>query len=110
MVGFPTPFYYYKIDRLLPVRSPLLGESQLMFFPRGTEMFHFSRFASYKVRYLSYDKWVSPFRNRRVTGYCHLTDAYRRLSRLSSPLTAKASTMCTSLLDHTTPKGLMGNV
>ena len=79
-----------------------------MSFPRGTEMFHFSRFASYKVRYLSYDKWVSPFRNRRVTGYCHLTDAYRRLSRLSSPLTAKASTMCTSLLDHTTPKGLMG--
>ena len=59
-----------------------------------------------RIEYLSYDKWVSPFRNRRVTGYCHLTDAYRRLSRLSSPLTAKASTMCTSLLDHTTPKGL----
>ena len=31
---------------LLPVRSPLLGESLLMSFPRGTEMFQFPRFAS----------------------------------------------------------------
>ena len=30
---------------LFPVRSPLLGESRLISFPRGTEMFHFSRFA-----------------------------------------------------------------
>ena len=45
MVGFPTPFCYCKIDRLLRVRSPLLTESHLMSFPRGTEMFHFSRFA-----------------------------------------------------------------
>ena len=34
---------------------------------------------------------------------CRLPEAFRRLTRLSSPLTAKASTMCTSLLDHTTP-------
>jgi hypothetical protein len=31
---------------LLPVRSPLLGESRLFSFPRGTEMFQFPRFAS----------------------------------------------------------------
>ena len=31
--------------RLLPVRSPLLGESRLLSFPRGTEMFQFPRFA-----------------------------------------------------------------
>ena len=31
---------------LLPVRSPLLGESRLLSFPRGTEMFQFPRFAS----------------------------------------------------------------
>ena len=31
---------------LLPVRSPLLGESLLISFPLGTEMFHFPRFAS----------------------------------------------------------------
>lgn len=27
--------------RLIPGRSPLLGESRLLFFPAGTEMFHF---------------------------------------------------------------------
>jgi hypothetical protein len=31
---------------LVRVRSPLLAESRLMSFPRGTEMFQFSRFAS----------------------------------------------------------------
>src|SRR5581483_3734865 len=31
---------------LLPVRSPLLGESRLFSSPRGTEMFQFPRFAS----------------------------------------------------------------
>ncbi len=29
--------------RLVPFRSPLLGESRLLFFPRGTEMFQFPR-------------------------------------------------------------------
>ena len=32
--------------RLFPVRSPLLRESRLISFPRGTEMFHFPPFAS----------------------------------------------------------------
>ena len=36
---------------------------------------------------------VSPFRNLRVTGYLLLTAAYRSLSRLSSALSAKASTL-----------------
>ena len=40
---------------------------------------------------------------------CRLPEAFRRLPRLSSPLTAKASTMCTSLLDYTTLKGRIGN-
>jgi hypothetical protein len=31
---------------LIPVRSPLLRESRLISSPRGTEMFHFPRFAS----------------------------------------------------------------
>jgi hypothetical protein len=30
--------------RLFPFRSPLLGESRLLSFPRGTEMFQFPRF------------------------------------------------------------------
>ena len=46
MVSFPTLFFYISFNRLLPVRSPLLGESQLMSFPKGTEMFHFPSFAS----------------------------------------------------------------
>ena len=36
---------------------------------------------------------VSPFRNLRVNGYLLLTAAYRSLSRLSSALSAKASTL-----------------
>ena len=36
---------------------------------------------------------VSPFRNLRVNGYLLLTVAYRSLSRLSSALSAKASTI-----------------
>ena len=34
-----------SLARLLPVRSPLLGESRLISFPPGTEMFHFPGFA-----------------------------------------------------------------
>ena len=42
---------------------------------------------------------VSPFRNRRVNGYLLLTVAYRSLSRLSSALSAKASTLRSYSLD-----------
>ena len=41
-----------------------------------------------------YDGWVAPFGNLRIKGYLHLTEAYRSLSRPSSPADAKASTMC----------------
>ena len=37
---------------------------------------------------------VSPFRNPRINGYLLLPVAYRSLSRLSSALSAKASTLC----------------
>ena len=44
-------------NRLLRFRSPLLSESRLMSFPRATEMFQFTRFASltyvFSQRYLS---------------------------------------------------------
>ena len=36
---------------LLPVRSSLLGESLLISFPLGTEIFQFSRFASIPYRF-----------------------------------------------------------
>ena len=54
--------------------------------------------------YSPYSDWgllsqVSPFRNLRVKGYLLLTVAYRSLSRLSSALSAKASTLCSYYLD-----------
>ena len=42
---------------------------------------------------------VAPVRDPWVTGYLLLTTAYRSLSRLSSALSAKASTLCSLLLD-----------
>ena len=54
--------------RLFRFRSPLLSESRLMSFPRATEMFQFTRFAShtyvFSMRYLC--RWVSPFGNLRI--------------------------------------------
>ena len=42
---------------------------------------------------------VSPFRHLRITGHLPLPAAFRSLSRLSSALSAKASALCSSLLD-----------
>ena len=58
------------------------------------------------VMYWRQDDWslssrVSPFRNLRVKDYLHLTVAYRSLSRLSSALSAKASTLRSFSLDLT---------
>ena len=84
---------------LLPVRSPLLGESLLFSLPAGTKMFQFPAFASM----LGMDDRpsacrVAPFRNPRIKGRLHLPGAYRSLPRLSSPTRAQASTMCPFLL------------
>ena len=38
-------------------------------------------------------RWVSPFRDLRIIGYLLLPEAFRSLSRLSSALSAKASTI-----------------
>ena len=43
--------------------------------------------------------WVSPFRDLRINGYLLLPAAFRSLSRLSSALSAKASTLRSFLLD-----------
>ena len=45
---------------------------------------------------------VSPFRDPRIKGYVPLPVAYRSLSRLSSALSAKASTLRSLLLDQMT--------
>ena len=79
---------------LLPVRSPLLGESLLFSSPGGTKMFQFPPFASHAKTRDNYPSgnWVVPFGNPRVKGHLRLTAAYRSLSRPSSPPGAKAST------------------
>ena len=46
-----TPLWF----RLFPFRSPLLGESQLISVPAGTEMFHFPAWASH---FLWIQKWI----------------------------------------------------
>ena len=50
---------------------------------------------------------VSPFRNRRFNGYLLLAAAYRSLSRLSSALSAKASTLRSYSLDLLLPASRM---
>ena len=92
-------------SRLFQFRSPLLSESRLMSFPRATEMFQFTRFAShtyvFSMRYLL----RGGFPHSEISGsklICQLPEAYRRLSRLSSPIIAKASTTCSYSLDPIT--------
>ena len=89
---------------LVRVRSPLLTESRLISFPPLTEMFHFSGFAISSLFYSGRGDriqscQVTPFGNRRVSGCVPLTDAYRSLSRPSSPPSTKAFTLCPLLLD-----------
>jgi hypothetical protein len=69
---------------LLRFRSPLLAESRLFSFPRGTEMFHFPRFARSLLCIQSdvrrhYPPWVSPFGYRRIKAWLA---APRRFSQL----------------------------
>jgi hypothetical protein len=87
-----------KTCRLFRFRSPLLSESRLMSVPRATEMFQFTRFAThpyvFRMRYPS----RGGFPHSEISGsklICQLPEAYRRLSRPSSPVIAKASTTCT---------------
>ena len=59
-------------------------------------MFQFPTFAS--LHYVFMQRWpfgrVSPFRYPRINAYSQLPAAFRSVSRLSSPLIAKASTKC----------------
>ena len=55
--------------RLIPVRSPLLGESRLLSLPRPTEMFHFERFPPHT---LCVQVWVTGHDPSRVSPFGHL--------------------------------------
>ena len=91
-------------SRLLRFRSPLLSESRLMSFPRATEMFQFTRFASHDLC-IQHAIPFGGFPHSEISGsklICQLPEAYRRLSRPSSPIIAKASTTCSYSLDPIT--------
>ncbi len=47
----------------------------------------------------SLSMWVPPFRHPWISGYLLLPTAFRSLSRLSSALSAKASALCSFLLN-----------
>src|SRR5439155_3079147 len=92
-------------SRLLRFRSPLLSESRLMSFPRATEMFQFTRFASHDYVFIMRYRLRGGFPHSEISGsklICQLPEAYRRLSRPSSPVIAKASTTCSYSLDPIT--------
>jgi hypothetical protein len=94
-----------KRTRLFQFRSPLLSESRLMSFPRATEMFQFTRFASHDYVFIMRYLLRGGFPHSEISGsklICQLPEAYRRLSRPSSPVIAKASTTCTYSLDPIT--------
>ena len=94
---------------LFPFRSPLLRESRLISIPPVTEMFQFTGFALYAYLFSIKYLLLGGFPHSEIAGsklVCQLPDAYRRLPRLSSPSTAKASTMCAYSLDHITPRSL----
>ena len=84
--------------RLIPVRSPLLGESIFLSFPGGTEMSHFPPLASTRLciqrAMTGHDsRRVPPFGHPRVEACLQLSEAFRSLPRPSSPSRAKASTV-----------------
>ena len=70
------------------------GIIRLFSLPAGTKMFQFPAFASASCDAddSPSDCRVVPFGNPRIKGHLHLPEAYRSLSRPSSPPRAKAST------------------
>ena len=104
-----TGTYAIMSTGLFRFRSPLLTESRLISIPPVTEMFQFTGFASVTYVFSAGYGLRRGFPHSEIAGsklVCQLPDAYRRLPRLSSPSTAKASTMCAYSLDHITPRSL----
>ena len=111
LAGFPKTVPLTS-SRFLTVRTPECSHSGLGSFPFARRysgnryFFLFLRvlrcFSSPRSPYMTMDSScsdrsfscrVSPFRYRWVSGYLLLSNAYRSLSRLSSALSAKASSL-----------------
>ena len=118
--AFPKQFHY-PLSIPYAVRTPERTRSGLGSFPFARRYlgnhccFLFLRvlrcFSSPGSPYMAMDSpcsdrslscRVSPFRNLRINGYVLLPAAYRSLSRLSSALSAKASTLRSFLLNLAT--------
>ena len=101
----PNPRVHALWFGLFRVRSPLLPES-IVFFLFLRLLRCFSSPGSLRMTMdSSYGDWgllsqVSPFRYPWINGYLHLPMAFRSLSRLSSALSAKASTLRSCLLNQ----------
>ena len=94
----PNPAMHASRFGLLPFRSPLLWKSIFFFlFLRVLRCFSSPGSPHAAMDSLHADRGflcrVSPFRYLRIIGYMLLPEAFRSLSRLSSALSAKASTL-----------------
>ena len=89
---------------LLPVRSPLLGESLLISFPELLRWF--TSLSMTPVHYVFMHSGgakthrITPFGHPGITGYVLLLPAFRSLSRPSSPYGSQASAIDLYSLDH----------
>ena len=79
--------------RLIPFRSPLLWNHYYFLFLWVLRCFSSPRSPSSKLEYSDKSEWVAPFGNLRISSYLPIPVAYRSLSRPSSPLRAKASSV-----------------
>ena len=107
---FPNWFWSRFSLGWSPFARHYWGSLILMSFPPGTEMFQFPGFASCVLWIQTQDtwlassstslaggqrqgiRWVAPFGDSWIKAYSRLPRTYRRVSRPSSPLAAKAST------------------
>jgi hypothetical protein len=85
---------------IIPVRSPLLGKSRLLSFPRGTEMFHSPRSASAGYEFTGrileyYPQRVVPFGHPRIKAYLAAPRG------LSQPVASFIASWCQNI--HQTP-------
>ena len=100
----PNPDMHARRFGLFPFRSPLLWKSKIFFlFLRLLRCFSSPGSLPYVMDWRM-DDWssssrVSPFRHLRINEYLLLPVAFRSLSRLSSALSAKASTLRSFLLN-----------
>src|SRR5947209_7362762 len=75
---------FLRLFGLFRFRSPLLAESSFLYFPRGTKMFHFPRFARTRLCIQRavrrhYPPWVSPFGNLRIKAWLAAPRSFSQL-------------------------------